>query len=114
MKDFYIRDAALYENKDIITSFVVCAKQVKPRKTGTPYLALTLADRSGQIDENYCHEACLAADIAGNILACSIEDGGTSSDGASSSESSSGSSFMATTCTRLPRGTLRVRRSAIG
>jgi len=50
MKEFYVRDAAQHENKDIVTSFVVCAKQVKPRKTGTPYLALTLADRSGQID----------------------------------------------------------------
>ena len=50
MKDFYVRDAAQHENKDIVTSFVVCSKQVKPRKNGTPYLALTLGDRSGQIE----------------------------------------------------------------
>ena len=50
MKDFYIRDAAQFENKVITTSFVVAAKQVKPKKTGEPYLALTLADRTGHID----------------------------------------------------------------
>jgi 3'-5' exoribonuclease len=50
MKDFYVRDAAQFENKVITTSFVVAAKQVKPKKTGDPYLALTLADRTGHID----------------------------------------------------------------
>ncbi len=50
MKDFYIRDAAQFENKVITTAFVVSAKQVKPKRTGEPYLALTLADRSGQIE----------------------------------------------------------------
>ena len=50
MKDFYICDAAQHENKVIISSFVVAVKQVKPKKTGEPYLALTLADRSGQIE----------------------------------------------------------------
>ncbi len=50
MKDFYVRDAAQFENKIITTSFVVAVKQVKPKKTGEPYLALTLADRSGHID----------------------------------------------------------------
>ncbi len=50
MKDFYIRDAAQFENKVITSTFVVSAKQVKPKRTGEPYLALTLADRSGQIE----------------------------------------------------------------
>ncbi len=50
MKDFYVRDAAQFENKVITSSFVVAAKQVKPKKTGEPYLALTLADRSGHLD----------------------------------------------------------------
>jgi 3'-5' exoribonuclease len=50
MKDFYIGDCARYENKVITSSFVVVAKQIKPKKTGEPYLALTLADRSGQIE----------------------------------------------------------------
>ena len=50
MKDFYVRDAAQFENKNVTTCFVVASKQVKPRKTGEPYLALTFADRTGQID----------------------------------------------------------------
>jgi 3'-5' exoribonuclease len=50
MKDFYVCDAPQHENKVVISSFVVAVKQVKPRKSGEPYLALTLADRSGQIE----------------------------------------------------------------
>ncbi len=50
MKDFYVRDAAQFENKVVTTSFVVVVKQVKPKKSGEPYLALTLGDRTGHID----------------------------------------------------------------
>jgi 3'-5' exoribonuclease len=50
MKDFYVKDAAQFENKNVTTSFVVGAKQIKPKKSGDPYLALTLCDRTGQID----------------------------------------------------------------
>ena len=50
MKDFFLSDCPRFENKVIISSFVVTSKQVKPKKTGEPYLALTLADRCGQIE----------------------------------------------------------------
>jgi len=50
MKDFYICDCARHENKIVTSSFVVVAKQIKPKKTGEPYLALTLGDRSGQLE----------------------------------------------------------------
>jgi 3'-5' exoribonuclease len=50
MKDFYIGDCVRHENKVITSSFVVVAKQIKPKKTGEPYLALTLGDRSGQLE----------------------------------------------------------------
>ncbi len=50
MKDFYIGDCARHENKIVTSTFVVVAKQIKPKKTGEPYLALTLGDRSGQIE----------------------------------------------------------------
>jgi 3'-5' exoribonuclease len=50
MKEFFICDCAQHENKVITSSFVVVVKQVKPKKTGEPYLALTLGDRSGQIE----------------------------------------------------------------
>jgi 3'-5' exoribonuclease len=50
MKEFFICDCAQQENKVITSSFVVVTKQVKPKKNGEPYLALTLGDRSGQIE----------------------------------------------------------------
>jgi len=49
MKEFYLRDCAKEENKTITSSFVVTAKQIKSKKSGEPYLDLTLADRTGQI-----------------------------------------------------------------
>src|SRR5882672_10676784 len=50
MKEFYICDCVRQENKIITSSFVVVVKQIKPKKTGEPYLALTLGDRSGQLE----------------------------------------------------------------
>src|SRR6202521_300060 len=50
MKEFFLSDCSDHENKVITSSFVVVTKQVKPKKTGEPYLALTLGDRCGQIE----------------------------------------------------------------
>src|ERR1700721_2611954 len=50
MKEFYICDCSRHENKIITSNFVVVSKQIKPKKTGDPYLALTLSERSGQLD----------------------------------------------------------------
>ena len=50
MKEFFLSDCARFENKVIVSSFVVISKQIKPKKTGEPYLALTLGDRCGQIE----------------------------------------------------------------
>jgi 3'-5' exoribonuclease len=50
MKEFFLSDCARFENKVIVSSFVVINKQVKPKKSGEPYLALTLGDRCGQIE----------------------------------------------------------------
>src|ERR1700735_2032726 len=50
MKEFYICDCIRQENKIITSTFVVVSKQVKPKKTGEPYLALILGDRTGQLD----------------------------------------------------------------
>jgi 3'-5' exoribonuclease len=50
MKDFFLSDCPRFENKIIVSSFVVVTKQVKPKKSGEPYLALTLGDRCGQIE----------------------------------------------------------------
>ena len=50
MKEFFLSECAQLENKIITSTFVCISKQVKPKKTGEPYLALTLGDRSGQIE----------------------------------------------------------------
>lgn len=50
MKEFFICDCAQHDNKVITSSFVVVSKQVKPKKSGEPYLALTLGDRSGHLE----------------------------------------------------------------
>jgi 3'-5' exoribonuclease len=50
MKEFFLSDCSQFENKIITSSFVVATKQVKPKKSGQPYLSLTLADRCGQIE----------------------------------------------------------------
>ncbi|MGA8761309.1 MAG: OB-fold nucleic acid binding domain-containing protein [Candidatus Sulfotelmatobacter sp.] len=50
MKEFYICDCIRHENKIVTSNFVVVSKQIKPKKTGEPYLALMLGDRSGQLE----------------------------------------------------------------
>ncbi|MGB9074768.1 MAG: OB-fold nucleic acid binding domain-containing protein [Terriglobales bacterium] len=50
MKEFFISDCPQQENKVITSSFVVVSKQVKAKKSGEPYLALTLGDRTGQVE----------------------------------------------------------------
>ena len=50
MKEFFLSDCGHHENKIITSSFVVVSKQVKPKKSGEPYLALTLGDRTGQVE----------------------------------------------------------------
>jgi len=50
MKEFFICDCLQHENKVITSSFVVVSRQVKPKKSGEPYLALVLADRSGHLE----------------------------------------------------------------
>src|SRR5947208_17113991 len=50
MKEFFLSDCPHFENKVVVSSFVVITKQDKPKKTGEPYLALTLGDRCGQIE----------------------------------------------------------------
>ena len=50
MKEFYICNCSQQENKVITSQFVVVSKQIKAKKNGEPYLALTLGDRSGSVD----------------------------------------------------------------
>ena len=48
MKDIYVRD--LKPNQIIISSFLVHSKELRFRKTGEGYLALALADKTGEVE----------------------------------------------------------------
>jgi 3'-5' exoribonuclease len=50
MKDFYIADAAKFENQAITSYFCVAAINTRERKSNGQYLALTLADKTGQFE----------------------------------------------------------------
>ena len=50
MKEPSIADLAKHENQVILGFFAVSAKQVRSKKDGSLYFALTLADRTGQIE----------------------------------------------------------------
>jgi 3'-5' exoribonuclease len=68
MKEFFVSDCVQYENKIVTSSFVVVSRQVKPKKSGEPYLALTLGDRSGHI------EAKMWDNVEDAIDACEQDD----------------------------------------
>ena len=51
MKDFFIADAAKFDNAEIKTFFAVSSLSVRDKKTGGgQYLAMTLTDKTGSID----------------------------------------------------------------
>jgi 3'-5' exoribonuclease len=50
MKNFYINDAAAHDNQEITSHFVLVSVSTRDRKQGGSYLALTLADRGGQLE----------------------------------------------------------------
>jgi 3'-5' exoribonuclease len=50
MKEHYIADLAKYENQVVTEFFAVGVKQARSKKDGARYFALTLADRTGQIE----------------------------------------------------------------
>jgi 3'-5' exoribonuclease len=62
VKDFFVGQAAERENQVITSSFVVASKQVKSKKSGESFLALTLADRTGQIEAKMWDNVAEAVD----------------------------------------------------
>jgi 3'-5' exoribonuclease len=50
MKDVFIADFAAHEDKAITSYFVATQKQVRTKKDGSPYLALILTDKTGQVE----------------------------------------------------------------
>jgi 3'-5' exoribonuclease len=68
MKEPYIADLAKYENQAITGFFAVASKQVRSKKDGSRYFALTLSDRTGQI-ESRMWETVEAGDfVAGDVV----------------------------------------------
>jgi len=65
MKDFFIADAARFENQPITSFFLIASITARDKKGSTgQYLALTLADKSGQF------EARMWEDFADALLTC--------------------------------------------
>ena len=51
MKEIYVADLAKFENQAVVSFFAVTSRQVRTRKDGGgQYMALTLGDRTGQIE----------------------------------------------------------------
>jgi 3'-5' exoribonuclease len=64
MKDFYIADAARYENETVVSYFLLTAISARDRKGNGQYLALTLSDKTGQF------EARMWEDFADALSSC--------------------------------------------
>jgi 3'-5' exoribonuclease len=65
MKDFFIEDAAKYENTSVTTYFAIASISVRDKKTGGgQYLALALSDKTGTM------EARMWEDFASAISTC--------------------------------------------
>jgi 3'-5' exoribonuclease len=50
MKEIYVADLGRFENQAVVSFFAVTSKQLRSRKDGGQYLALTLGDRTGQLE----------------------------------------------------------------
>src|SRR5438552_1200766 len=70
MKNFYVKDASSQLNRQVNSLFLVASKQVRSKKNGEPYLALTLSDKTGSIQakmwdnvlpvaELFCQDDCV-------------------------------------------------------
>ncbi|MGB0123029.1 MAG: HD domain-containing protein [Silvibacterium sp.] len=68
MKEPSIADLAKHENQVILGFFAVSAKQVRSKKDGSLYFALTLADRTGQIEARMWDTAEAGDFASGDIV----------------------------------------------
>ena len=64
MKDFFVEDAARFENGTVTTYFVLSSMQVRDKKQGGQYLALIVSDKTGSL------EARMWDDVADPIAHC--------------------------------------------
>ena len=56
MKDFFVADAVKFENEMVTGYFALASVQVRERKQGGQYLALTLADKTGSFEARMWEE----------------------------------------------------------
>ena len=68
MKDLYIADLAKFENQPVTGFFAVTVKQVRSKKDGAPYFALTFCDRTGQIESRMWETAGAQEFAAGDVV----------------------------------------------
>jgi 3'-5' exoribonuclease len=68
MKEPYIADLAKYENQAITAFLAVTAKQVRSKKDGSRYFALTLGDRTGQIEARMWETGDAGDFAAGDVV----------------------------------------------
>ncbi len=68
MKEPSIADLGRYENQTITGFFAVNAKQTRSKKDGSPYFALTLGDRTGQIEARMWETSDADDFAAGDIV----------------------------------------------
>ncbi|MGA9246007.1 MAG: HD domain-containing protein [Silvibacterium sp.] len=68
MKEPYIADLAKYENQAITGFFAVASKQVRSKKDLSRYFALTLSDRTGQIESRMWETAEAGDFVAGDVV----------------------------------------------
>jgi 3'-5' exoribonuclease len=50
MKEIFVADLGKFENQPIVSYFAVTTRHLRSRKDGGQYLALTLGDRTGQVE----------------------------------------------------------------
>ncbi len=65
MKDFFIVDAGKFENSSVTSYFALSSLQVREKKQGGQFLALTLADKTGSL------EGRMWDDVSDAIATCS-------------------------------------------
>ncbi|WP_433984899.1 OB-fold nucleic acid binding domain-containing protein [Tunturiibacter empetritectus] len=60
MKDFFVEDAARFDNATVTTYFVLTSMQVRDKKQGGQFLALTVSDKTGSLEARMWDEVAEA------------------------------------------------------
>jgi len=71
MKDFYVKDAPRFDNAVVTTFFCLSQLQLRDKKTGGQYLALTLTDKTGSLEARMWED--FADAIGGCVEGCYVK-----------------------------------------